>query len=113
GGETRVVFRREAGLRVWHYRRGNFLIEKRLHLVHQQNTVHIHYRMLEGEGVVRLELRPGLHFRGHDGRVSAPIVDPYTITAIDDRLEMSDGDNFPPLRLYLSWQNQSFTIRGR
>jgi predicted glycogen debranching enzyme len=113
GADNLVDFRLEAGLPVWRYRAGNVLIEKRLHLVHQQNTVHIHYRMLEGEGVVRLELRPGLHFRGHDGRVSAPMVEPYTITAIDDRLEIVDGDRFPPLRLYLYGQNQSFTIQGR
>ena len=31
-----------------------FVLEKQILLVHRQNTVHIHYRLVEGEGPIRL-----------------------------------------------------------
>jgi predicted glycogen debranching enzyme len=112
GAENLVDFHLEAGLPVWHYRAGNILMEKRLHMVHQQNTVYLRYRMLEGSGTVRLELRPALHFRGHDERVNVPLDRPYTLTAVENRLEISDGSSLPPLRLHLGGEKRSFTIQG-
>jgi predicted glycogen debranching enzyme len=113
GAENLWDFRLEAGLPVWRYRAGDVVIEKRIHLVHQQNSVFVRYKMLEGEGTVRLELRPALHFRGHDERVSEPLPGPYTITAVDDRFEIADGSSRPPLRLHLYGSQCSFTLQGR
>src|SRR5579864_9567555 len=53
-----IEFRQELGLPVWVYRVGGFLIEKRVLMPHQQNTVHVTYAVLEGEGTVRFALRP-------------------------------------------------------
>src|ERR1700736_4193745 len=48
-------FRLEAGLPVWRYELGGIVLEKRILLLHMQNTVHVTYRVLAGEGTVRLE----------------------------------------------------------
>ena len=64
-------FRLEAGLPVWRYEIEGFRLEKRLLMPHRQNTVHITYRLLAGEGRLRLNLRPAVHFRKHDDPVSA------------------------------------------
>src|SRR5215468_6737677 len=56
-------FRLEAGLPVWRYEAQGFTLEKRLLLIHRQNTVHITYRLLSGQGRLRLGLRPAIHFR--------------------------------------------------
>ncbi len=56
-------FRLEAGLPVWRYELDGAVVEKRILLVHSQNTVHISYRLVEGEGPLRLKLRPALQFR--------------------------------------------------
>ena len=41
-------FRYELGLPVWRYRAGDQLLEKRVFMLHQQNTVYVTYRLLEG-----------------------------------------------------------------
>ena len=43
-------FRLEHGLPVWCYRVEKFLIEKRIFLAHQLNTVYVNYRLVEGAG---------------------------------------------------------------
>lgn len=49
-------FRLEGGPPVWRYEAGGFVLEKSLVMPHQQNTVHVTYRLLEGPGAVRLVL---------------------------------------------------------
>ena len=51
-------FRLENGLPIWTYEAEGFVIEKRLLLIHGQNTLHATWRMLSGQKSVRLELRP-------------------------------------------------------
>src|SRR5688572_32065437 len=46
-------FRLEAGLPVWRFEIEGVVVEKRLLLPYRQNTVHVTYRLLEGEGPVR------------------------------------------------------------
>jgi predicted glycogen debranching enzyme len=121
-------FRLEEGLPVWRYRADGFVIEKRLLLPHMQNTVHLTYRLLEGDGTVRLKLRPSVHFRPHEARVDGPLGPPYVLTAADNRLELShpgtvatrgepgaagEAVKMPPLRLALAGQHGAFTIDGR
>ena len=123
GGEERVgsspelhgtqylsEFRLEAGLPVWRFDVGEWAIEKRLLLPHQQNTVHITYVLLAGEGAVRLDLRPSLHFRHHEAPVSLPLDKPYAVTIVDDQYEIA-GDGVPPLRLLICGAGASFTIQ--
>src|SRR4051794_21293484 len=49
-----VEFRLELGLPVWTYAIDGYTIEKRVLMPHRQNTVHVTYRLLKGEGSVRL-----------------------------------------------------------
>src|SRR5262249_2325582 len=51
-------FRLEAGLPIWVYRVGEYLLEKRVVLPHLQNSVHVNYRLLEGPTSLHLRLRP-------------------------------------------------------
>ncbi len=123
GGEERVggvldvpgaahltEFRLEMGLPVWRYELGGFVLEKRVVLPHAQNTVHVHYRLVSGEGTVRLKLRPSLHFRSHDALVSQEHSGPYTVQAIDGRYEIGAGPSLPPLRLYLYGSRPAITM---
>src|SRR6186713_3297373 len=70
GAELLREFRLEMGLPVWRYEFRDYVLEKRIVLPHQQNTVHIDYRLIRGEGVVRLKVRPSIHFRGYEDPVS-------------------------------------------
>src|SRR5947208_7265185 len=51
-------FRLEAGLPVWRFEVGGMVLEKRIDLPHLQNTAHITYRLVSGQGTVQLRLRP-------------------------------------------------------
>jgi len=59
-------FRLELGLPVWRYEAGGIRLGETRLLPHQQNTVYVNYRLVEGKQTVRLKLRPALHFRPHD-----------------------------------------------
>src|SRR6202140_3745495 len=50
-------FSLETGLPVWRYEVEGFVLEKRLLMPYRQNTVHISYRLLAGNGKLRIALR--------------------------------------------------------
>jgi predicted glycogen debranching enzyme len=114
GVDHLVEFRLEGGLPVWLYRLGSHAFEKRLFMVHEQNTTYITYRLVQGSGPVRLKLRPSVHFREHHAPVSETVGRPYRLTAEDDRFELTHGDGpLPVLRLSLSASRPSFTVEGK
>lgn len=110
GGEHLREFRLERGLPVWTYEVGGFTLEKRVRMPHEQNTVHVAYRLLSGYGTVRLRLFPSVHFRPHEHPVDRPLGGPYVLTAIDDRLEVSAGPALPALKLYLYGEGRRFSV---
>src|SRR5262245_26600771 len=74
------AFSLENGLPVWGYWLKDVYLEKRIFMVHMQNTVHATYRLLSGSGPVRLELRPLIHFRPHSAPISEPLQAPYQLS---------------------------------
>jgi predicted glycogen debranching enzyme len=111
GAEYLTEFRLESGLPVWRYEVGGFAVEKRVVLPRMQNTVHVGYRIVSGEGTVRLHLRPSIHFRAHD----APVTDsrcpgPYRLSAVGTRYELAGCDPLPPLRLQLVGERPGMVI---
>jgi predicted glycogen debranching enzyme len=106
-------FRLEAGLPVWRYEVDNFVFEKRLMMPHRQNTVHVTYHILAGEGTLRLGLRPAIRFRSHDAPVNTPDPDPYVLTVRDDQFEIGCGDDLPILRLLIHGPAAAFTFDRR
>ncbi len=112
GMEYLREFRLEAGLPVWVFDIKGVLIEKRILLIHMQNTVHISYRLLTGQGPIRLRLQPSVHFRPHEASVSTLIDEPYIITAIDNHYEISTK-NLPNLKLKIEGPRAKFTLDSR
>jgi predicted glycogen debranching enzyme len=107
-------FRLEAGLPVWRYEAFGYVLEKRVFLAHLQNTVFVTYTLLEGPGVLRLEMHPSIHFRPHDAPVSTPLGTPFCFQAVNQRYEISSTwAAVPPLRLRISGANPTFTVTGR
>jgi predicted glycogen debranching enzyme len=113
GGEHLTEFRLESGLPVWRYEFHGYVLEKRVLLPHLQNTTYISYHLVAGDGKLRLKIRPAVHFRSHDGPVSEMHATPYTLTAVDNRLELSTPSGFPPLRMWLHGVRSSFTMEGQ
>ena len=106
-------FRLDLGLPVWRYEVGGVVLEKTILLVYRQNTVHIRYRLVEGDGPIRLWLQPSLHFRPHDSPVSTRLAASHVLTATDGRYEISDKSDLPALRMMLHGQRAAFTLEGK
>lgn len=113
GCEHLKEFRLEAGLPVWLYQLAGYTFEKRVWLPHEQNTVYIRYRLVEGDGTIRLKLRPALHFREHDAAVGPLPQRPYRFTACDERYELSGESSEPVLRLRIVGERTAFTLDGK
>jgi predicted glycogen debranching enzyme len=109
GSEFLEEFRLEDGIPVWVFKFGDIILEKRVLMVHRQNTVHVNYRMTGGPALA-LTLRPSVNFRPHEAPVSTPLAGNYAFTVVEDTFEISSQTNFPPLRLMLHGRDKSLTM---
>lgn len=114
GGDIRqklyiTEFRLENNLPVWRIQVEDVVIEKRLLLVHGQNTVHIHYTLLSQQSSVCLDLRPSFHFRGYEDDVALPLTEDYTLTIRGRTYELSSNGPIPPVRLLIRGEGGTFT----
>jgi len=93
----------EAGLPVWEYEWNGVRIEKRILMPHQQNTVHVTYRLLSGPSTVMLELVPAVHFRGYEDPVNVgtnlPAAAVYSMSVAGGVHMLGSESPLPPLRL--------------
>jgi predicted glycogen debranching enzyme len=103
-------FRLEMGLPVWQWEVDGITVEKRIILPHKQNTVYVIYRMLSGNGPLRLKLFPSIHHRSHDDPVNTPLAGTVRLTEIDGQYEFSI-DHLPPLRLSVHGHSHTFTVK--
>src|SRR5438477_6981542 len=104
-------FRLENGLPVWTYCVRGVVLEKRVLMLHLQNTVHVMYRILEAETRPRLELRPAFYFPHYETAVNEGLPAPYHLSAIEDRYEVSVAQSeLPPLRMKLANDDAQFTV---
>jgi predicted glycogen debranching enzyme len=113
GSGCLAEFRLEMGLPVWRYQIGNCVVEKRVLLVHRQNTAFIQYRLVSGDDKVRLKLRPSVDFRSHESRVDQGHHGPYTLTAVADRYELASHGPLPPLRMFVYGEEPAFTVHNK
>ncbi|MBJ6728015.1 amylo-alpha-1,6-glucosidase [Geomesophilobacter sediminis] len=91
-------FTLEDGLPRWRYEIAGATIEKRIFLPHLQNTVHVMFRVLSSKQAVRLELRPSLHFRGHNEPVDHQVPEPYRFEGGENRYEVRGHEPHMQLR---------------
>ena len=94
-----VEFTLENGLPVWTFRSSNYEIRKRLLLNHGQNTAVITYTLVSTPSPLKLRLRPGLNFRGHDAPVSTPLQESFSVTWAGDCCEIPAAEHNLTLRL--------------
>ena len=92
---------------------GGFVIEKQVLLCYGQNTVHVRYRLIQGEGALRLKVRPSLHFRPQEAAVNEHAMGPCTLSVTEDRYEVVPTGALPPLRLYMHARKSAFTLESK
>jgi predicted glycogen debranching enzyme len=111
GAKYLAEFQLEWGLPVWRYEIGGFTLEKRILLPHGQNTTLVTYTRKSGDENVRLELRPAIQFRPHEGKLGEEIKQPYELTVVEDRYEIcAPNSHMPPLRMALWNHKSAFTF---
>ena len=112
GAQGLVSFRLEMGLPVWRYAFDGEVLERRVHLPYQQNTVHVTFHRLEGHRPLRLRLRPGLLFRPHEASMGERERPAYGIHIEPQGLEVHGEGALPPLRMLLQGAESAFVHRG-
>ncbi len=108
-----VEFRLERGLPVWRYEIDGIVLEKRIVMPHEQNTVLTTYRHSGGSRSARLEIEPWVNFRPHEGQLNRTSSGPYAVTVLGDRFEISAPAVYPPLRVQLQGRASTFSIDGK
>ncbi len=111
-----VEFQLDHQAPIWRYEIEGNVIEKRVHLVHGQNTVHISYLLLAGGDSLRVELRPSMHFRPHENDVGGGFNEEYAVSIRGRCYEVLPGENphlpYPPLRMLIDGDAGTFTYDG-
>jgi predicted glycogen debranching enzyme len=105
-------FRHEWQTPTWIFEIDGHLLEKRIYMPSLQNTVYVDYRLIRG-GPIRLNLRPFVTFRGHDGPLGSPPDWPFTLTATHGRYEIRPCEEATPLKLALRPQRGAFVAEER
>jgi predicted glycogen debranching enzyme len=98
----------ESGLPVWRFSRPGLRLEKRLLMLHEQNTTYIIYKLIEGPPELTLNLRPSLHFRPHEGLLTGEVSQRWSVSRNGQDVELADGSDYPPLRIALIGKNARF-----
>jgi predicted glycogen debranching enzyme len=102
-------FHLENGLPVFTYESDEFTLEKRVTMVHRQNTTYITYQLVRGKSV-RLELRPGVDIRQHEGSVVGPNHSDYRFSAVSGGYELSVASDIPELHFEWLGDTTSFQL---
>lgn len=110
GASYLAEFRLEMGLPVWRYEINGIVLEKQIVLPHEQNTVYLIYRLVDGSGPVRLKLMPSVHNRSHDSPVSTPLPGTFRMTEMEQQYELCTSPDAPTLRMMMHGRHQAFTI---
>jgi predicted glycogen debranching enzyme len=110
GANRLTEFRLEAGLPVWLYEVDGVKLEKRLFLPRFQNTVVVTYRILRGDGAIRLGLRPLLNARPHEAPVDHPLPTSPCLVAKNNHIEVQFSSDVPSLRLSARGVPAAFTL---
>jgi predicted glycogen debranching enzyme len=93
-------FRLDRGLPVWTHQLNGARLERRIVMVHGQNTTFVVYRQLGGRSAMELELEPWINFRPHGGAVDAKPAGLHALLVRGSQFEIQDADpELPPLRL--------------
>jgi predicted glycogen debranching enzyme len=102
-------FRLEDGVPVWRYEIAGMTIEKKIFMVHGENTTLTSYDLLEGNERVRIKLCPHVQFRPHEANVNKAAADDYTFRAMRQGFEICCAGSHPPLRLLVHGRDWSFS----
>jgi predicted glycogen debranching enzyme len=103
-------FRLDWQVPCWTFEIDGRRIEKKIIMPYGQNTVYIQYKLLEGK-TTRIELRPFLSCRMHEGPLGHASKWPFTLTATRGHYEILPFDGAPVIRMGLRPKTGHFVCK--
>jgi predicted glycogen debranching enzyme len=105
-------FRLEGGIPTWIFEVEGIRLEKQILMLHEQNTVHVRYRVIDGHELLRLQLRVMIQARGHDQAVDQEPAEAWALHSLQERYELipPEGSHYPPLKLWMPGAGHAFTL---
>jgi predicted glycogen debranching enzyme len=98
------------GLPVWRYTFDDVVIEKRLFMPHEHNSIFVTYTLVKADATIRLGLRPMVAIRMHEAPVDRTVPEEPVVTAHQRCLEVNAGETIPTIRLAIRDHASSFTV---
>ena len=108
-----VEFHLDAGIPTWTYEIHGVVLQKRLWMPHNTNTILLRYRLLEGAERLRVKLMPTIHFRPYDSAVSMPLPRPFHLQVTDSGVALHSSMSQPVLRMRVEGADSAFTVESR
>ena len=103
-------FRLVGGLPVWQYTFDAVVLEKRLFMPNEQNSIIVTYRIARASEPVRFGLRPMIAVRTHEAPVDRTVPQEPVLVARQRCLEVHVGENVPTIRLAVRDHAAPFTL---
>jgi len=103
-------FRLVGGLPVWQYTFDEVVIEKRLFMPNEQNSIFVTYTLVKADETVRFGLRPMVAARMHEAPVDRTVPQEPVLIAHERYLEVKAGDTVPTIRLAIRDHDSTFTV---
>ena len=102
-------FRLVGGLPVWRYEFDDIVLEKRILMPNEHNSILVTYTLVRGESI-RLGLRPMLGVRMHEAPVNRTVPEEPVVSAHERWLDVTVGEGVPTIRLAVRGHDASFTV---
>jgi predicted glycogen debranching enzyme len=103
-------FRLVGGLPVWRYRFDEVVLEKRVFMPNEQNSIFVTYTLVKATETVRFGLRPMVAIRMHEAPVDRTVPQEPVLIARQRYLEVNAGDTVPTIRMAVRDHASSFTV---
>lgn len=107
---TLSEFRLVGGLPVWRYTLDSIVLEKRVFMPNELNSIIVTYTLIEGAESVRLGLRPMIGVRMHEAPVNRTVPEEPVVSAHDKWLDVVVGEGVPTIRLAVRDHQATFTF---
>ena len=98
------------GLPVWRYTFDQVVLEKRLFMPNEQNSIFVTYTLVRAPGAIRFGLRPMVAIRMHEAPVDRTVPQEPVVTAHQRCLEVNAGEGVPTIRLAIRDHTATFTV---
>jgi len=98
------------GMPVWRYTFDNVVLEKRLFMPNEQNSIVVTYTLIRAADPIRFGVRPKVSIRMHEAPVDRTVPQEPVVTAHQRCLEVNADETVPTIRFAIRDHLATFTV---